>query len=92
MIFSCPAKPFPPPPKIYGVEWDWTSNGSTKGKRTDGSAQFAEPSPAANNGSGSSPFDNLYPWKDMTKTTRIGGVMVKEPKYWYKWTKTGKKL
>ena len=77
---------------IYGVEWDWTSSGSTKGKRTDGSALFAEPSPAVNNGGGSSPFDNLYPWMDMTKTTRTGGVMVKEPKYWYKWTKTGKKL
>ena len=77
---------------IYGVEWDWTSGGSTKGKRTDGSALFAEPSPAVNNGGGSSPFDNLYPWMDMTKTTRTGGVMVKEPKYWYKWTKTGKKL
>ena len=28
----------------------------------------------------------------MTKVTRTGGVMVKEPKYWFKWTKTGKKL
>ena len=45
-----------------------------------------------NNGSGSSPFDNLYPWSGMVKETRTGGVMVKEPKYWYKWTKTGKKL
>ena len=45
-----------------------------------------------NNGSGSSPFDNLYPWSGMVKETRTGGVMVKEPKYWYKWTKSGKKL
>ena len=28
----------------------------------------------------------------MVKETRTGGVMVKEPKYWYKWTKSGKKL
>ena len=77
---------------IYGVEWDWTSSGSTKGKRTDGAAGFGDPNPAVNNGSGSSPFDNLYPWRDMTKVTRTGGVMVKEPKYWFKWTKTGKKL
>lgn len=77
---------------IYGVEWDWTSGGSTKGTRTDGAAGFSDPNPAVNNGSGSSPFDNLYPWKDMTKVTRTGGVMVKEPKYWFKWTKTGKKL
>ena len=77
---------------IYGVEWDWTSSGSTKGKRTDGATGFGDPNPAVNNGSGSSPFDNLYPWRDMTKVTRTGGVMVKEPKYWFKWTKTGKKL
>lgn len=77
---------------IYGVEWDWTSGGSTKGTRTDGAAGFSDPNPAVNNGSGSSPFDNLYPWSGMVKETRTGGVMVKEPKYWYKWTKTGKKL
>ena len=77
---------------IYGVEWDWTSGGSTKGTRTDGAAGFSDPNPAVNNGAGSSPFDNLYPWSGMVKETRTGGVMVKEPKYWYKWTKTGKKL
>lgn len=77
---------------IYGVEWDWTSSGPTKGTRTDGAAGFSDPNPAVNNGSGSSPFDNLYPWSGMVKETRTGGVMVKEPKYWFKWTKTGKKL
>ena len=77
---------------IYGVEWDWTSSGPTKGKRTDGAAGFGDPNPAVNNGSGSSPFDNLYPWSGMVKETRSGGVEVKEPKYWFKWTKTGKKL
>ena len=77
---------------IYGVEWDWTSGGSTRGKRTDAAAGFAEPNPAVNNGGGSSPFDNLMPWSGMVKETRSGGVEVKEPKYWFKWTKTGKKL
>lgn len=77
---------------IYGVEWDWDTGNSTSGTRTDDSALFADPNPAVNNGSGSSPFDNLYPWSGMVKETRAGGVMVKEPKYWYKWTKTGKKL
>ena len=77
---------------IYGVEWDWTSGGSTGGKRTDAAAGFAEPNPAVNNGGGSSPFDNLMPWSGMVKETRSGGVEVKEPKYWFKWTKTGKKL
>ena len=77
---------------IYGVEWDWTSSGPTKGTRTDAAAGFSDPNPAVNNGNGSSPFDNLMPWAGMVKETRTGGVMVKEPKYWYKWTKTGKKL
>ena len=92
MIFSCPAKAFPPPPKIYGVEWDWTSSGPTRGVRTDDAVGLADPNPAVNNGSGSSPFDSLYPWKDVVRENRTGGVMVKEPKYWYKWTKSGKKL
>ena len=77
---------------IYGVEWDWTSSGPTKGTRTDAAASFGDPSPAVNNGSGSSPFDNLMPWSGMVKETRSGGIEVKEPKYWFKWTKTGKKL
>lgn len=77
---------------IYGVEWDWTSSGPTKGTRTDAAASFSDPSPAVNNGAGSSPFDNLMPWSGMVKETRVGGVEVKEPKYWFKWTKTGKKL
>ena len=77
---------------IYGVEWDWTSSGPTKGTRTDAAVGFGDPNPAVNNGTGSSPFDNLMPWAGMVKETRTGGVMVKEPKYWFKWTKTGKKL
>ena len=89
MIFSCPVKAFsPPPPKIYGVEWDWTSSGPTRGGRTDDAVGLADPNPAVSNGSGSSPFDNLYPWKDMVRENRTGGVMVKQPKYWFKWTRT----
>ena len=77
---------------IYGAEWDWTSGTLTKGTRTDAAVGFSDPNPAVSNGSGSSPFDNLMPWAGMVKETRTGGVMVKEPKYWFKWTKTGKKL
>ncbi len=83
---------FKPSVHIYGVEWDWTSSGLTKGVRTDDAAGFNDPSPAVSNGTGSSPFDTLYPWSGMVKETRAGGVEVKEPKYWFKWTKTGKKL
>lgn len=82
----------PQPAHIYGVEWDWTSSGPTAGTRTDDAVGFDAPQPAVNNGTGWSPFDSLYPWSGMVKETRTGGVMVKEPKYWYKWTKTGKKL
>lgn len=81
---------FAPSVHIYGVEWDGTS--TTKWSRTDDAVGFVDPSPAVNNGSGSSPFDNLMPWSGMVKETRSGGVEVKEPKYWFKWTKTGKKL
>lgn len=77
---------------IYGVEWDWTDSGSSKGTRTDAAAFFTDPVPAVNNGTGSSPFDSIMPWAGMVKETRAGGVEVKEPKYWFKWTKTGKKL
>ena len=77
-----------PSTHIYGVEWDWTSSGPTAGTRTDDAAGFDAPQPAVNNGTGWSPFDNLYPWSEMVKEERTGGTMVKEPKYWYKWTRT----
>lgn len=81
-----------PYPKVYGVEWDWTSSGPTRGVRTDDATSFGDPNPAVSNGTGSSPFDNIWPWSGMVKENRSGGVEVKEPKYWFKWTKTGKKL
>lgn len=77
---------------IFGVEWDWDNGSSSKGVRTDAAVNFADPSPAVNNGTGSSPFDKFMPWSGMVKESRAGGVEVKEPKYWFKWTKTGKKL
>lgn len=79
-------------PHIFGVEWDWETGKSTRGVRTDGAVGFSDPSPAVNNGSGSSPFDVIMPWAGMTRELRDGGVEVREPKYWYKWTKSGKKL
>ena len=76
---------------IYGVEWDGTS--TTLWSRTDDAAGFVNPSPAVNNGSGSSPFDNLLPWSGMVKETdSTAGVLVKIPKFWYKWTTNGSKL
>lgn len=76
---------------IYGVYWDGTS--TTAWSRTDASAGFTDPSPAVSNGSGSSPFDSLLPWSGMEKVTdSAAGVLVKIPKFWYKWTKSGNTL
>ena len=80
--------PPPPQPKIYGAEWDGST--STKWTRTDLAADFADPSPAVNNGTGSSPFDDLYPWSGMEIVEDdVAGTLVAIPKYWYKWTRTG---
>ena len=76
---------------IYGAEWDGTS--TTAWSRTDASANFTDPVPAVNGGSGSSPFDNCSPWKDMTIVDNSNaGKVVKIPKFYYKWTRTGSKM
>ena len=76
---------------IYGVEWDGTS--TTALTRTDDAAGFTDPVPAVNNGTGSSPFDNLLPWSGMTRITdSVAGELVAIPKFWYKFTKSGNTL
>ena len=75
---------------IYGAEWDGTS--TSKWSRTDAAAGFTDPNPAVSNGTGSSPFDSIQPWAGMTKEERTGGTMVKIPKYYYKWTKSGARM
>lgn len=73
---------------IYGVQWDGTS--TTTWSRTDAAETFVNPSPAVNNGSGSSPFDSCMPWSGMVKESdSTAGVLVKIPKYYYKWTRSG---
>lgn len=80
-----------PTSAIYGVEWDGSS--SPAWTRTDGAVGFSDPLPAVNNGSGSSPFDDIMPWAGMERVTDSeGGTLVKIPKYWYKWTRTGSKM
>ena len=76
--------------RIYGVVWDKTSK--TTLSRTDDAALFADPTPALSGKGGNSPFDNCLPWTGMVKETRTGGVMVKIPKFWFKWTAEGGKL
>lgn len=73
---------------VYGAEWDGSS--TTKWTRTDQAVDFEDPSPAVNNGTGSSPFDNISPWKDMTIVEDSeAGTLVKIPKFYYKWTRNG---
>ena len=79
-------------PHIYGVEWDGTS--TTVWSRTDEAAGFANPVPyVAGASSYGSPFDTLQPWAGMTRVTdSAAGELVKIPKFWFKWTKTGNRL
>ena len=77
------------PTHIYGASWDGTN--TTKWTRTDEAADFADPVPYVSGATEyGSPFDDLYPWKDMTIVEDDdAGTMVKIPKFWYKLTQTG---
>ena len=73
---------------VYGAKWLGTSDSSWS--RTDDAIGLADPVPAVNNGDGSSPFDEIMPWKGMERVEDAeAGSLVKIPKYWFKWTKTG---
>ncbi len=77
--------------QIYGAEWDGTA--TTKLTRTDAAALFTDPVPAVNNGTGSSPFDNIMPWAGMKRVTDSqAGELVEIPKFWYRLTKNGDAL
>ena len=74
--------------QIYGVQWDGTA--STTWSRTDAAETFVNPTPAVNNGNGSSPFDTIMPWAGMVvEDDATAGKLVKIPKYWFKWTRNG---
>lgn len=73
--------------KIYGVSW--AGGTSAAMTRTDESASFTSPKIGTGSTKGSSPFDNRYPWSAIKTETIDGNVLVKIPKYWYKWTKSG---
>ena len=74
--------------QIYGVQWDGTA--STTWSRTDAAETFVNPTPAVNNGNGSSPFDTIMPWAGMVvEDDATAGKLVKIPKYWFKWTHSG---
>lgn len=74
--------------QIYGVQWDGTA--ATTWSRTDAAETFVNPAPAVNNGNGSSPFDTIMPWAGMVvEDDATAGKLVKIPKYWFKWTRSG---
>lgn len=75
---------------IYGVEWDGSS--SPAFTRTDAAVSFTDPVPQMSDGNGgwtqgSSPFDTISPWKDMTVVDDSNaGKVVKIPKFYFKRT------
>lgn len=77
---------------IYGAEW--AGGTSSAWTRTDNAVGLSNPSPAVNNGNGSSPFDNIMPWSGIERVVEGGQsqVLVKIPKFYYKWTRTGTKM
>lgn len=73
--------------KIYGVSWQGGTSAAMT--RTDESASFSSPVIGSGSTDGSSPFDDRYPWSAIKTETIDGNVLVRIPKYWYKWTKSG---
>lgn len=89
------AVPVPVTAHTYGVVWDKTDpNHSSQLTYTDDASGFSRPDPFVNDGNhpGSSPFDTLMPWSGMEKVTIDGNVMVKIPKFWFKWTSDASSL
>lgn len=69
--------------KIYGVSWDLSSTNLLS--RTNDATFLSNPIPAVDNGSGSSPFDIIYPWSQMQIVSdELGNQFVKIPKFYYK--------
>lgn len=77
-------------PHIYGVSW--SGGTSPTMTRTDEAANFATPTIGTGTTKGSSPFDKCYPWSDITTETINSSVLVKIPKFYYKWTSSGSTL
>lgn len=77
---------------IYGASWDGTS--TTSWTRTDDAANFSNPVPYVSGASSyGSPFDDIYPWKDMTIVEDDeAGTMVKIPRFWYLLEQSGSGL
>ena len=78
---------------IYGVQWNGSS--ATSWTRTDDAASFSDPQPyySGMSGTPSSPFDDKMPWSGMEIVDDANaGKLVKIPKFWYKWTRSGSSM
>ena len=81
----------PSAPEIYGAEWAGASDPAWT--RTNDAAGLSDPNPAVNNGNGNSPFDTIYPWKDMKRVENsAAGTLVEIPKFYYKRIRSGTKM
>ena len=68
---------------VFGVMWDYNSTGTALTRLTPSSdpngyvteTVTTEPSPAVGTGSGSSPFDNYAPWKDMDEYNIVNNAV-----------------
>lgn len=80
-------------PKVYGVEWSGSS--SPLWTRTDDAEDFQDPIAYYSGMSEmpGSPFDDISPWKDMEVIEDSeAGSLVKIPKFYYKWTRSGSSM
>lgn len=69
--------------RIYGAYWAFGE--SQAWVRSDDAIGFEDPIAATDNGNGSSPFDNIYPWSEMNIVEDpVCGSMVKIPKFYCK--------
>jgi hypothetical protein len=75
--------PVPAQDNVFGVVWDYSSTSTALTRLTPSTdpngyvtmAVTTEPSPAVGTGSGSSPFDNYAPWKDMDEYNIINNAV-----------------
>ena len=77
----------------YGVQWDGSS--AHAWTRTDDAANFSDPQPyySGMSGTPSSPFDSRLPWSGMEIVDDADlGKLVKIPKFWFKWTRSGSSM
>lgn len=77
--------------RVYGAEWSGTT--SPAWSRTGDAEGLPDPVPSLEGGEGSSPFDEIYPWKGIRRVTdSVAGELVEIPKFWYRLTADGNKL